>query len=339
MTNGNVATRGTAALAAVEPVDAQAGIMALEAERSGIDALIVAMRNGLSRPFCEAVAQLANLRGRLIVSGMGKSGHVGRKIAATLASTGTPAFYVHPGEASHGDLGMICDDDAVLALSWSGETAELSDLVGYCKRRGVLLVAITGRAGSTLARSADIPLVIPKVEEACPNGLAPTTSTTAQLALGDALAVALLKRRGFTASDFRGFHPGGKLGALLKRVEEIMHRTPRLPIATLGTTIDEALKLQSGKGFGCVLVVDPDGRLAGIVTDGDIRRHMGNDLLTRRVEEVMTQTPVTVSPATLLPEALELLENGAISVLPVVDEARRPLGLVHVLDLLHAGVA
>lgn len=325
-------------LSSLPATDAEAGIRALEVERAGLDAVIAAMRNGLSRPFSEAVSKIAQRPGRVIVSGMGKSGHIGRKIAATLASTGTPAYFVHPGEASHGDLGMICDDDAVLALSWSGETSELSDLIGYCKRRGVLLIALTGRRESALARAADIPLVLPKITEACPNGLAPTTSTTVQLALGDALAVALLERRGFTASDFRGYHPGGKLGALLKRVEEIMHRGERLPVARLGETMDAALALQSGKGFGCVLVVDPEGRLAGIVTDGDIRRHMGNDLLARRVEEVMTQTPVSIPPSTLLPKALEILESSAISVLPVVDDGK-PVGLVHVLDLLHARIA
>jgi arabinose-5-phosphate isomerase len=310
----------------------------LATERDGLAQLIEAIENSLGEPFAGAVATLAAMKGRVIVSGMGKSGHIGRKLAATFASTGTAAYYVHPGEASHGDLGMIRDEDVILALSWSGETSELSDLIAYSKRHGVALVAITSNADSTLGRAADICLALPRAREACPNGLAPTTSTTMQLALGDALAVALLEHRGFTATDFRSFHPGGKLGALLKQVRDVMHRGERLPLVRVGTGMSEALAVQSEKSLGCCVVVDEAGALAGIVTDGDIRRHMANDLLTRRVEEVMTKNPLAVAPDMLLGEALETMETRKISALVAV-EGGKPVGLVHVLDLLRAGVA
>ncbi|MFN3688566.1 SIS domain-containing protein [Salinarimonas sp.] len=310
----------------------------LATERDGLDALRAALGGPLGAAFADAVEKLRALPGRVIVTGMGKSGHIGRKIAATLASTGTAAYYVHPGEASHGDLGMILSQDAILALSWSGETSELSDLIAYAKRNGVTLVAFTSDAGSTLGRAADVCLALPKAREACPNGLAPTTSTTMQLALGDALAVALLEARGFTAQDFRLYHPGGKLGALLKQAKDIMHRGERLPLVATGTPMSEALAVQSDKSFGCAIVVDAAGRLAGIVTDGDVRRHMGNDLLARSVDEVMTRKPLTIAPDILLGEALELVETRKVSALVVVEEGR-PVGLVHVLDLLRAGAA
>ncbi|TVR10856.1 MAG: KpsF/GutQ family sugar-phosphate isomerase [Salinarimonadaceae bacterium] len=310
----------------------------LETERDGLAHLVAAIEDGLGAPFARAIAAIAAMTGRVIVTGMGKSGHVGRKIAATLASTGTAAYYVHPGEASHGDLGMIRAEDVIVALSWSGETSELSDITAYAKRRGVTLVAVTSRAESALARAADIPLVLPRAAEACPNGLAPTTSTTMQLALGDALAVALLERRGFTVSDFRSFHPGGKLGAMLKTARDVMHTGDRLPTVRLGTRMSEALSVQSAKGLGCCVVVDEEGRLAGIVTDGDIRRHMGDNLLARPVEEVMTRNPLTIAPETLLGEALETIESRKITALVVVEDARAT-GIVHVLDLLRAGVA
>jgi arabinose-5-phosphate isomerase len=310
----------------------------LEIERDGLTILMEAIGNGLGPLFTAAVETIAAARGRVIVTGMGKSGHVGRKITATFASTGTPAHYVHPAEASHGDLGMIQTDDVIIALSWSGETAELADLIGYAKRFRVPLIAVTSNADSTLGRQADICLALPKAKEACPNGLAPTTSTTMQLALGDALAVALLERRGFTAEHFRVFHPGGKLGATLKHVGDIMHTGDRLPIVTVGTSMADALVVQSDKSFGCVIVVDAGGDLAGIVTDGDVRRHMSGDLLQRRVEEVMTASPITVAPDTLLGEALEIIESRKRGAL-IVAEGRKPIGLVHVLDLLRAGAA
>jgi arabinose-5-phosphate isomerase len=324
-----------------DPATHQATMSALRTlatERDGLGELIVAIGDGLGDLFAAAVERIAGAKGRVIVSGMGKSGHVARKIAATLASTGTPALYVHPAEASHGDLGMIQRVDVILALSWSGETAELADLIGYAKRFRVPLVAITSSASSTLGRQADLCLALPKAREACPNGLAPTTSTTMQLALGDALAVALLEQRGFTADHFRVFHPGGKLGAMLKHVGDIMHTGDRLPIVPVGTVMADALVVQSEKSFGCVIVVDERGDLAGIVTDGDVRRHMSGDLLQRMVEDVMTPSPTTVAPDMLLGEALEIVESRKRGALIVAD-GMRPIGLVHVLDLLRAGVA
>jgi arabinose-5-phosphate isomerase len=280
---------------------------------------------------------IAAAKGRVIITGMGKSGHVGRKIAATLASTGTPAYYVHPAEASHGDLGMVQRDDVIVALSWSGETAELADLVGYAKRFGLGLVAVTSNQASSLARQADVCLTLPKAAEACPNGLAPTTSTTMQIVIGDALAVALLERRGFTAEHFRVFHPGGKLGAKLKLVRDVMHTGGRLPVVTVGARMDAAIVEISAKGFGCVIVVDNDGALAGIVTDGDLRRHMSADLASVSVDAVMTKNPRTIAPDDLLAKALAIQETSKITAL-IVKDGKRPIGLVHYLDLLRAGV-
>jgi arabinose-5-phosphate isomerase len=310
----------------------------LGTERDGIVALMEAIGNGLGDLFAAAVDRIAASNGRVIVSGMGKSGHVARKIAATFASTGTPAHYVHPAEASHGDLGMVRPEDVILALSWSGETTELADLIGYAKRFRVPLIAITSSASSTLGRQADLCLALPKAKEACPNGLAPTTSTAMQLALGDALAVALLEQRGFTAEHFRVFHPGGKLGAQLKLIRDVMHVGERLPCVALGTRMDRAIEEISAKGFGCVIVVNPAGLLAGIVTDGDLRRHLRPDLGTLLVDEIMTRTPRTIAPDALVASALELQETSKITALVVV-ESGKPVGLVHYLDLLRIGVA
>ncbi|MCZ8098247.1 MAG: KpsF/GutQ family sugar-phosphate isomerase [Burkholderiales bacterium] len=310
----------------------------IETETAGLAALGDALRDGLGEPFARAVLVIAAATGRVIVTGMGKSGHVGRKIAATLASTGTPAHFVHPGEASHGDLGMIQTDDVILALSWSGETAELIDIVGYSRRFGVKLVGMTSSPESALGRQADVALILPKATEACPNGLAPTTSTTMQLALGDALAVALLEARGFGAKDFLVFHPGGKLGALLKQVRSVMHAGDSLPVVAAGTGMEHAIREMSAKGFGCVLVVNADGALAGIITDGDLRRHMGPDLTGRTVDEVMTRGPRTVAPDMLLAEALKIIETRKITSL-IVSDGARPVGLVHVMDLLRIGAA
>lgn len=297
-----------------------------------------ALAEALGPEFDQAVETLAACTGRVVISGMGKSGHVGRKIAATMASTGTPAIFVHPGEASHGDLGMILQGDVVLALSNSGETAELSDLVVYTRRFGLPLVGITGRAGSSLTRDADIALVLPPVPEACPMGLAPTTSTTMQLALGDALAVALLTRRGFTAADFRVFHPGGKLGAQLMRVEQLMHRD--MPLAEPGMGMDAALVAMTSGRFGCLGILE-DGRLAGIITDGDLRRAMkqGGDLLSRSAGDVMTRNPLAIAPSMLAAEALRIMNERSITTLFVVDAARVPQGILHIHDLLRTGVA
>jgi arabinose-5-phosphate isomerase len=326
-----------------QPVGADAPAIAsalrtLEVERDGLDTLRNAIAGPLGPAFAGAVALASAARGRLIVTGMGKSGHIGRKMAATFASTGTPAHYVHPGEASHGDLGMIQPDDVIVALSWSGETRELADIISYAKRFRVGLIGLTSDPESALGRQATICLTLPRAREACPNGLAPTTSTTMQLAIGDALAVALLEARGFSPQDYQVFHPGGRLGASLKQIGTVMHRGDRLPIVARGTTMADAIVVQSQKGFGCVVVVDEAGHLAGIVTDGDIRRHMGPDLLAKQVDEVMTRRATTAKPDMLLGEALEILESRNIAAL-VVLEGLKPIGLIHVLDLLRAGVA
>jgi arabinose-5-phosphate isomerase len=310
----------------------------LGAERDGLTTLMEALGNGLGDIFAAAVDRIAASQGRVIVSGMGKSGHVARKIAATLASTGTPAHYVHPAEASHGDLGMVRPEDVILALSWSGETTELADLIAYAKRFRVPLIAVTSSAVSTLGRQADLCLALPRAKEACPNGLAPTTSTTMQLALGDALAVALLEQRGFTAEHFRVYHPGGKLGAQLKLIRDVMHVGERLPVVALGTRMDRAIEEISAKGFGCVIVTGPEGTLAGIVTDGDLRRNLRPDLGALVVDEIMTRRPRTIAPDALVASALELQESSKITALVVVEQDR-PVGLVHYLDLLRVGVA
>jgi arabinose-5-phosphate isomerase len=291
----------------------------------------------LDQSFEAAVELLALVAGRVVVTGMGKSGHVARKIAATFASTGTPALFVHPGEASHGDLGMITAADAVLALSNSGETAELRDLTLYTRRFAIPLMAMVGRPGSTLAEEADVCLLLPQVAEACPMGLAPTTSTTCMMALGDALAVALLERRGFSATDFAVFHPGGKLGNQLKRVEQLMRKGDDLPLVSPATPMGDALLEISRKALGCVGVIE-DERLVGIVTDGDLRRHMGPDILGQTVAEVMTRHPRTIDRRTLAAEALQIMNERSITVLFVTD-GQRPVGALHLHDCLRAGIA
>jgi arabinose-5-phosphate isomerase len=331
----------TGAIAVTRPEgdqpDLEVARMVLRTEAAGLHALAT----GLSGGFARAVELLAGTTGRVVVSGMGKSGHVGRKIAATLASTGTPALFVHPAEASHGDLGMIVAGDAVLALSNSGETVELADLVAHSRRFALPLVAITARADSALARAADVALTLPAAAEACPMGLAPTTSTTMQMALGDAIAVALLTRRGFTAADFHQFHPGGRLGSRLKRVGELMHSGDAMPVAPPDTEMDRALLLMTEKRFGCLGVVDATGKLAGIVTDGDLRRAMGPDLLLRQVADIMTRAPRTIGPDVLAAEALHIMnaKERMITSLFVVDPRGRPLGILHIHDLLRVGVA
>jgi arabinose-5-phosphate isomerase len=310
----------------------------LDAEAGGIAALAAAIRDGLGRPFVAAVERIRAARGRLIVTGMGKSGHIGRKVAATFASTGTPAFFVHPGEASHGDLGMVTPDDLIMALSWSGETMELKNLIDYSRRFRIGLVAITAEPESTLARAADVVLALPQAREACPHNLAPTTSSLMQLALGDALAVALLESRGFTALDFGLLHPGGRLGSMLKFVRDVMHAGATIPLSPAGARMSEALVEMSSKGFGCVGITDRDGRLVGIITDGDLRRHMRPDLLTACVDDVMTRQPKTVRPDQLASEALEMLNSAKVTALIAV-EAGRPVGIVHVHDLLRIGAA
>lgn len=329
-------------LAVIEPETTPAVASALRTigtERDGLACLMEAIGNGLGEAFTAAVARIAGAKGRAILTGMGKSGHVGRKIAATLASTGTPALYVHPAEASHGDLGMVQPEDVVVALSWSGETTELADIIGYTKRYRVGLIAITANASSTLGREADVCLTVPKAREACPNGLAPTTSTAMQLALGDALAVALLEYRGFSAREFSIYHPGGRLGASLRQVREVMHTGAQLPMVARGTPMRAAIGEIDAKGFGSVVVVEADGRLAGILTDGDLRRNVfRSDLDSLAVEALMSARPRTVSPETLLAKALEIQESMKITALIVVENDC-PVGLVHYHDLLRSGVA
>ncbi|MBV2144276.1 KpsF/GutQ family sugar-phosphate isomerase [Falsochrobactrum sp. TDYN1] len=324
------------------PADAEAAIASalrtIKTENAGLLALEEALGNGLSGPFAEAVKVIAASKGRLIMTGLGKSGHVGAKLAATFASTGTPAFFVHAAEANHGDLGMIGDNDVIVALSWSGETAELRGIVNYSQRFRIPLIAITSREDSALGRAATVSLILPRTAEACPHGLAPTTSTMMQLAIGDALAIALLEARGFSPTDFRTFHPGGSLGASLTHIREIMHRGDRLPLVNCGTSMPEAMKVQSHKRFGCVGVVDDEGNLVGIVTDGDLGRNLHRNLSELTVDEVMTRNPKTVSPQMLVGAAMSLLEEYHISVLIVVEDGK-PVGLVHFHDLLRIGAA
>src|ERR1700712_1105934 len=272
----------------------QSALRTLDAEGSGITALTAALQSDLGPAFAAAAELIRNTKGRLIITGLGKSGHIGRKIAATFASTGTPAFFVHAAEASHGDLGMITADDVIMALSWSGEQPEMRNLITYAKRFRIAVVAMTADASSTLAQAADVALTLPRAREACPHNLAPTTSSLMMLALGDALAIALLESRGFTSVDFSVLHPGGKLGAMLKYTRELMHSGDAVPLKPLGTKMSDALVEMSSKGFGCVGIVDKSGDLVGIITDGDLRRHMRPDLMTAAVDEVMTRNPKTI---------------------------------------------
>jgi arabinose-5-phosphate isomerase len=310
----------------------------LDAEGSGVAAIAAALQSDLGTAFTAAADLIRNAKGRLIVTGLGKSGHIGRKIAATFASTGTPAFFVHAAEASHGDLGMITADDVILALSWSGEQAEMKNLITYAKRFRIALVAMTAECESTLSKAAHIALTLPKAREACPHNLAPTTSSLMLLALGDALAIALLEGRGFTSVDFSVLHPGGKLGAMLKYTRDLMHAGEAVPLRPLGTRMSDALVEMSSKGFGCVGIVDARGQIVGIVTDGDLRRHMRPDLMTALVDDVMTKNPKTISRDLLASEALEILNSSKITAL-IVTDANRPVGIVHLHDILRAGVA
>ncbi len=295
--------------------------------------------DALDGNFLAAVDLLQRVSGRVIVTGMGKSGHIGRKIAATLASTGTPAQSVHPAEASHGDLGMIGRNDAVLALSFSGETAELGDLINYAARFKIPLIGMTGNPRSTLAQASTVALSLPPVTEACPLGLAPTTSTTAMLALGDALAVALLERRGFTSIDFQVLHPGGKLGKRLLRVSDLMHAGDEIPVCGLRTPMSQALLEMTAKRLGCVCILDDAGQPLGIVTDGDLRRHMSDDLPRRLVQDVMTRNPRSIRPQALAAEAVALMNEGnPITSLLVVEDGKL-VGMLHLHDCLRAGVA
>ena len=323
---------GASAATLASDLAAARRVLRLEAEALGN------MSEALDGTFTAALEILLAVTGRVVVTGMGKSGHVARKISATLASTGTPSHYVHPAEASHGDMGMITRSDAVLALSNSGETPELGDLVDYCRRFRIPLIALTGKPDSTLANNSDCALILPAVAEACPMGLAPTTSTTASLAMGDALAVALLERRGFTTEDFQVLHPGGKLGQGLLRVDDIMHTGDELPLVVPDAAMPDVILTMTNKRFGCVGVVEPSGLLTGVFTDGDLSRRMSKDLLDSTVGEVMTRTPKTIRLGALASEALGTMNDNAITVLFVVDGGV-PVGILHMHDCLRAGIA
>ncbi|MHA3915875.1 KpsF/GutQ family sugar-phosphate isomerase [Halovulum sp. GXIMD14793] len=310
------------------------GVAVLQTEASAVETLA----RTLDHSFAAAVEAVLAAKGRLIVSGMGKSGHIAHKIAATMASTGTPAMFVHPGEASHGDLGMITRDDVVLLLSNSGETSELADLIAYTRRFGITMIGVASKPESTLLTKSDIAITLPPAEEACPNGLAPTTSTTMTLALGDALAVALMKERQFTPENFRDFHPGGKLGALLATVGDLMHGDDQLPLLNEQTPMTEALLTISAKGFGIAGVVDAAGKLAGVITDGDLRRNM-TGLLEKQAGEVMTREPLTVAADALAREAVTLMKGRKVVTLFVVDADTKPVGILQIHDCLRAGLA
>jgi arabinose-5-phosphate isomerase len=316
----------------------QSALRTLEVGTGGIAAIASALQGSLGTAFANTVDLIRQARGRVIVTGLGKSGHVARKIAATLASTGTPAFFVHTAEASHGDLGMITPDDVIIALSWSGEQPEMKNLVNYSARFAIPMIALTSNAESSLGAAARIVLELPKVREACPHNLAPTTSTLMQAALGDALAIALLESRGFTALEFAKFHPGGKLGAMLKHTSDLMHTGDAVPLKPVGTMMSDALKEMSAKGFGCVAIVDANGHMTGIITDGDLRRQMRPDLMELRVEDIMTRNPKVIERDSLASEALEVLNSVKITTL-IVTEAGKPVGIIHLHDLLRAGVA
>jgi arabinose-5-phosphate isomerase len=296
-----------------------------------------ALKNALDQGFSDAVEVLRRADGRVVVSGMGKSGHVARKIAATFSSTGSPAIFVHPGEASHGDLGMISGQDVILALSKSGETSELGDLLAYAARFSIPIVAVTCQSGSTLAKAATAALVLPPAKEACGETRAPTTSTTMMMAAGDALAIALLRDRGFTADDFQGFHPGGNLGAALRRASDLMHGADGLPLATASTPMMDLVKIISAGGFGCAGIVDGNQALVGIITDGDLRRHYGGDISNLTAGDIMTADPRTAPPEALAGDVLALMSREKITALFVVKD-KRPVGIIHVHDCLSTGV-
>jgi arabinose-5-phosphate isomerase len=308
-------------------------------EMDALEALTQTLRQEpLREAFLNALTTIADASGRLIVTGMGKSGIIGRKIASTMTSTGTPSLFLHPGEASHGDLGMIGREDVVLAISWSGETTELSDIIAYCGRFGVKLIVATANAESTAARAADICLLLPHVREACPNQLAPTSSTTVQAVLGDALAVALIERRGFTRSDFLTFHPGGQLGAQLVTVEALMGSGDAIPVVRAHATLLDAAIEMSQKRYGCTAIVNDEGELIGAFTDGDMRRTFASNHLTDAISHHMTLSPLTISADTLSTQALKIMNDRGVTVL-FVCAGKRLEGVIHLHDILRAGVA
>lgn len=300
------------------------------------------LKESFDSDFVKAVQQIMATKGRVVVSGMGKSGHIGQKIAATLASTGTPAFFVHPSEASHGDLGMLTKDDVLLTISNSGESKEMIDIISYSRRFNIPMIAITSNRESTMAKAADITLLIPnkkEVPEACPLGLAPTTSTTTTLAMGDAIAVALIEQKGFSVEEFHDRHPGGKLGNVLLRGRDVMAKADELPLVATDMKMSSALVIMTQKSWGCLGVVDNQGRLVGVITDGDLRRHMGADLIDKQAQEIMTKNPKTTTSDILCVQALRLMNEKKITSLFVLDDAQKPIGLITMHQLLQAGVA
>lgn len=311
-------------------LDLQEARRVLDSELHGLQGL----KESLNGEFIEAINILETTPGRVVITGMGKSGHIGRKIASTLASTGTPSFFIHPAEASHGDLGMIMKGDTLIAISNSGETKELAEIITFSKANRLPLIAITKNRSSTLAHMSTICLLLPGLPEACPLELAPTTSSMMTLALGDALAMVLLKRRGFTSTDFGRLHPGGKLGARLVRIDKVMHHAHVLPLVPVHMLMKDVLLVMTSKSFGCAGVIDDKGILIGMVTDGDLRRHMGTHLLEQKAEDIMTRSPKTLPPYVLLEEATAFMNENAISGTFVVDENKRPLGFIHLHDCL-----
>ena len=303
-----------------------------------IEALNI-MRKGLDDELIKTLDLMQRIKGRVIVTGMGKSGHIGTKIAATLASTGTPSFFVHPAEASHGDLGMLTENDCVLAISNGGESKELSDIIVYCKRYGIPLIAMTKNPNSSLGKAGDYLLRLPDCGEACPLGLAPTSSTTATAVLGDILAVCLLERKGFSKTDFKQRHPGGKLGAFLQKVSDLMHKGEEMPLVSDSADMQQALLEMTSKMLGCVGIIDKDNHLLGIITDGDLRRFMSDNILHKKAVDVMTRNPKTTTADKLVAEAVNIMNTKKITQLFVIDEENHPLGLIHLHDCLHAGVA
>lgn len=328
--------------AALTPLSGQDGD--LTAARRVLDCAseaVKALADSLNGDFSRAVEVMLGVKGRVIVSGMGKSGHIARKIAATLASTGTPAHFVHPAEASHGDLGELVPGDALLVLSWRGETAELSDLVTHAKRFRIPVIGMAGKAESSLMQAADVRLSLPQSREACPMGLAPTTSTTLMLILGDALAVALMERRGFSADQYRELHPGGSLGRALIRVSDLMHSGDEIPLAVETDSMQQVLIVMAARRFGCVGITDKRGSLIGIITDGDLSRHMSRDLLDKSAGEVMTRNPKIALIGQLAAEALAFMNDNKITrlfVLDPKDRTKKPLGILHIHDCLRAGL-
>ena len=312
----------------------QAAKKVLQTEADALETL----KNDLPNDFSDLVKLILNLNGRVIVSGVGKSGHVGNKIAATLASTGTPAYFVHATEASHGDLGMITEKDLCLLISNSGETSEIFDIVAHARRFSIPVATISSNTESTLVKAADFKLCLPVVEEACPIGMAPTTSTTMMLALGDALAVALMEAKNFNTENFKVLHPGGKLGAKMMMVSQVMHKSDALPLVETQTSMKETLLTMSSRGFGIAAVVNEKDFLVGVITDGDLRRHI-NDLMSKTAGEIASLSPITVVRETFVVDALKLMQENKITVLIVTSAENKPVGILHIQDLLKVGAA